>query len=110
MWRPNATGLRVGWRHGLGEVEGFQAQQCVVEGLADVVVGAGVVAASADEPTSVVVVDGDLIGAAGEPGKNARGFPGAGRRSRRARRAGRWSLQSMEVLDGRSTSAVRDGL
>jgi hypothetical protein len=40
----------------------------VVEDLADVVVGADVVTASADEPPAVVVVDGDLVGAADEPG------------------------------------------
>jgi hypothetical protein len=40
----------------------------VVEGLADVVVGARVVAASADEPAAVVVIDRDLVGAADEPG------------------------------------------
>jgi hypothetical protein len=46
----------------------------VIEGLADVVIGAGIVAAGTDEPASVVV-DRDLVSAAGEPGQDGAGLP-----------------------------------
>ena len=58
----------------LGEVEGIQSAACVVADLADVFVGAGVVVAGADEPAALFVVDGDLVGAAGQPGQDVAGF------------------------------------
>jgi hypothetical protein len=51
-----------------------EADPHVLAELADAFLGAGVVVAGADEPAAVVVIDGDLVDAAGEPGQDAAGF------------------------------------
>jgi len=53
---------------------GRSPEQRVVEDLADVAVGAAVVASGADESTAVVVVDRDLVAGSGEPGQDGACF------------------------------------
>jgi hypothetical protein len=46
----------------------------VIANLADVVVGAGVVVASADEPAAVLIIYGNLVGLPRKPGQDLAGF------------------------------------
>ena len=71
---PSPGTRRVRRIHGFGQVEGDQATRRTVADLADLLVGAGVVVAGADEPAAVLVVERDLVAGTGQPGENAAGF------------------------------------
>src|SRR5437762_2949527 len=85
--RPSPWVLGVGRVDAVGQVGYFEAAPGAVANFPDLFVGSGVVVAGADEPASVFVVKGNLVGLCDEPSKDMAGFAElvaeVGRHSRR---------------------------